>query len=193
MWIKFEAGVTTDMDFHSKLVDFGGYHPKLEMKMATIAKNSDVDLYEGGYIFIPWSYYNGGNLVKAGFITAMSEITLYFGTNPGPVYFDDFCLYRGDGTTTTTTTTTTSTTDTTTDTEPSTRCVGLLGNPSLSGTIGAADLLLIKKHILNISQLTGDPLLLAKITGGANVGAADLLALKKHILNIQLITGNVYA
>jgi septal ring-binding cell division protein DamX len=58
------------------------------------------------------------------------------------------------------------------------------GDINLDGDIMANDLVLMKKHVLNMSALTGQALANADVTGDGEVMADDLLLLKKRVLNI---------
>lgn len=58
----------------------------------------------------------------------------------------------------------------------------LPGDCTVDGNVNAADLLAMKKHILEISTLTGQGFINADMDGNNTINAADLLALKKFIL-----------
>jgi|GEM_PF-6710226 len=59
-----------------------------------------------------------------------------------------------------------------------------LGNIKGYGKINAVDLMLLKKHLLEINTLEGDVYLAARVAGNKTVTAADLLMLKKYLLNV---------
>jgi hypothetical protein len=83
-----------------------------------------------------------------------------------------------DDTTTTAITTTTATTDTPTET--------LIGDVDCNGSIEAPDLLLIKKHVLQMIEIEkgSQAYTNADIDGNGEILATDLLYLKKYILQI---------
>jgi hypothetical protein len=97
--------------------------------------------------------------------------------------------------TTTTTETTTSATDSTTSSTDVTTTAGtdstttdssdnLWGDANCDGKVLANDLLLLKKHTLNISLLEGQGLANCDVTHDGKILANDLVKLKKFILNI---------
>jgi hypothetical protein len=60
----------------------------------------------------------------------------------------------------------------------------LLGDANLDGDVNAFDLVMVKKHVLNISELTGQAFTNADVTGDGDVMADDLLIVKKYVLAI---------
>lgn len=63
-----------------------------------------------------------------------------------------------------------------------TNSTSLKGDVDGNGKVGSSDYLLVKKHILGISKLTGDKLTRANVDGKNGVTASDYLAIKKIIL-----------
>lgn len=67
----------------------------------------------------------------------------------------------------------------------------LLGDVNLDGRVMGSDLLMLKKHVLGISEITNKQSLLnADITKDGNVKGNDLLLLKKHVLGLTDINNN---
>lgn len=58
----------------------------------------------------------------------------------------------------------------------------IVGDVDGNGTVGLNDYLLIKKHLLSISKLTGEKLNYADVDGNGTIGIGDYLAVKKIIL-----------
>ncbi len=90
--------------------------------------------------------------------------------------------------TTTTTDSSISTSDSQTETSTTSQVTDtLLGDVNCDQKVSTADLLALKKHLLGISELSGQGLINADINQDEKVSTADLLALKKHLLGIEPI------
>jgi beta-N-acetylglucosaminidase len=63
----------------------------------------------------------------------------------------------------------------------------IYGDASGDGVIDAVDLLYLRRHLLEVSKLTGAAALAADVQGEDGINAVDLLYLRRHILNITLI------
>ena len=63
----------------------------------------------------------------------------------------------------------------------------MIGDANQDGKIGVGDLVVMKKHFLGLSLLTGDGLLAADIDKSTVIDITDLVLIKKHLLKIQLI------
>ncbi|MDR1805367.1 MAG: InlB B-repeat-containing protein [Clostridium sp.] len=61
------------------------------------------------------------------------------------------------------------------------------GDANNDGKLNSLDLLLIKRHILEISKLSGNALKAADIDGNGKVNSVDVMRLLRHILNIEKI------
>ena len=89
---------------------------------------------------------------------------------------------------TTTTDSSVSTSDSQTETSTTSQVTDtLLGDVNCDQKVSTADLLALKKHLLGISELSGQGLINADINQDEKVSTADLLALKKHLLGIEPI------
>jgi hypothetical protein len=60
----------------------------------------------------------------------------------------------------------------------------VLGDANLDGDVNAVDLLLVKKHVLGISELTGQALINADVVPNNDVAANDLLLIRKYVLGM---------
>lgn len=63
----------------------------------------------------------------------------------------------------------------------------IYGDVNGDGAITISDLLSVKKHLLNLSTLSGDFLTAGKITKQTNITINDLAAIKSHLLKISAI------
>ena len=83
-------------------------------------------------------------------------------------------------------TTTTTTTETTTEeppvTEPEKPSTDTTGDINLDGTVNYLDILLLKKHILNVIPLDDTHVLKADINSDSSIDILDLISLKELIL-----------
>jgi hypothetical protein len=95
--------------------------------------------------------------------------------------------------TTTTPDVTTTPNDTTTDNDITTTTTvsgdstttKLLGDVNLDGEVNAVDLLLLKKHLLQMDEITDEQSLInANINSDDDITSVDLLLLKKHLLQM---------
>jgi hypothetical protein len=60
----------------------------------------------------------------------------------------------------------------------------VLGDANLDGEVNAFDLVLVKKHVLGITTLTGQAFTNADVVANDDVAANDLLLIKKYVLDI---------
>jgi ribosomal protein S28E/S33 len=90
----------------------------------------------------------------------------------------------GEGTATITATGSDGSTATVKVTVTATASDNLWGDANVDGYVKANDLLLLKKHILSITELTGQGLANCDVNHDGNIKANDLLKLKKYILGL---------
>ena len=112
------------------------------------------------------------------------KITGSYDRSIGKILLDELEVLDPDTTTTIgieTDTTTTSDSETTTTTTADT----LIGDANVDGKVSTADLLVLKKHLLGITELTGQGYTNADLNSDGKVSTADLLSLKKILLGIE--------
>lgn len=63
----------------------------------------------------------------------------------------------------------------------------VFGDVSGDGDVSAIDLLYIRRHLLDISELSGAALTAADVKSDGEITALDLLYVKRHILDIAVI------
>jgi len=107
----------------------------------------------------------------------------YTGTDE--VYLDSaYVVYTSTESQTTTTPIVTTTPNTTTTTTTSGTDDIIWGDVNCDGNVKSNDLLLLKKYLLGLSDITPQGLLNADITHDGNVKSNDLLLLKKYLLGL---------